>query len=173
MLDTALALFAEQGYRATTTAQIEKALGLRPGGGGLYRHVRSKEELLQLAVDRARDRRRTPPPGPFRTPQEAFVSAVLTLTDADLDLWKLVVREPGLPIDKAAFYAEVIQPAFEQAIEWLETSTDIPDARGRATVAISALLYLRISEFTYGTTPGGLHQSDFLNAVQTLLGGEV
>jgi len=40
----ALTLFADRGYRATTMADIGAALGMR--GPSLYRHVRSKQELL-------------------------------------------------------------------------------------------------------------------------------
>lgn len=46
----ALRLFAERGYAATSVAEIEAAAGLSPGAGGLYRHFRSKEEVLASAV---------------------------------------------------------------------------------------------------------------------------
>lgn len=46
----ALRLFAERGYAATSVAEIEAASGLSPGAGGLYRHFRSKEEVLAAAV---------------------------------------------------------------------------------------------------------------------------
>ena len=46
----ALRLFAERGYSATAVAEIEAAAGLSPGAGGLYRHFRSKEEVLGAAV---------------------------------------------------------------------------------------------------------------------------
>ncbi|HEY7484035.1 MAG TPA: helix-turn-helix domain-containing protein [Streptosporangiaceae bacterium] len=46
----ALRLFAERGYAATSVAEIEAASGLSPGAGGLYRHFRSKEEVLGAAV---------------------------------------------------------------------------------------------------------------------------
>jgi AcrR family transcriptional regulator len=46
----ALRLFAERGYAATSVAEIEAAAGLSPGAGGLYRHFRSKEEVLAAGV---------------------------------------------------------------------------------------------------------------------------
>lgn len=46
----ALRLFAERGYAATAVAEIEAAAGLSPGAGGLYRHFRSKEEVLAATV---------------------------------------------------------------------------------------------------------------------------
>lgn len=46
----ALRLFADRGYAATSVAEIEAAAGLSPGAGGLYRHFRSKDEVLAAAV---------------------------------------------------------------------------------------------------------------------------
>lgn len=45
-----LRLFADRGYAATSVAEIEAAAGLSPGAGGLYRHFRSKEEVLASAI---------------------------------------------------------------------------------------------------------------------------
>ncbi|GAA1579485.1 TetR/AcrR family transcriptional regulator [Actinomadura kijaniata] len=45
-----LRLFADRGYAATSVAEIEAASGLSPGAGGLYRHFRSKEEVLASAI---------------------------------------------------------------------------------------------------------------------------
>src|SRR3954463_9880263 len=50
IVSEALRLFAERGYSATWVAEIEAASGLSPGAGGLYRHFRSKEEVLAAAV---------------------------------------------------------------------------------------------------------------------------
>lgn len=50
VLTEAMRLFGEQGYAATTVAQIEEAAGLRPGAGGLYRHFASKQTLLERGV---------------------------------------------------------------------------------------------------------------------------
>jgi AcrR family transcriptional regulator len=54
LIDAALTLFANEGYRGTTIRKIEEAAGLSPGAGGMYRHFRSKEELLLAAVERYR-----------------------------------------------------------------------------------------------------------------------
>jgi AcrR family transcriptional regulator len=50
MVQSAMRLFAQKGYAATTVAEIEGDVGLRPGSGGLYRHFASKDELLLAAV---------------------------------------------------------------------------------------------------------------------------
>lgn len=51
ILVEALRLFGEQGYAGTSVAQIEQAAGLSPGSGALYRHFKSKDELLVQAVE--------------------------------------------------------------------------------------------------------------------------
>lgn len=43
-------LFAERGYSGTSISEIERRVGLAAGTGSLYRHFRSKEELLREAV---------------------------------------------------------------------------------------------------------------------------
>lgn len=47
----ALDLFAEEGFTGTTITAVERAVGLAAGTGSLYRHFKSKEELLHAAVD--------------------------------------------------------------------------------------------------------------------------
>jgi AcrR family transcriptional regulator len=47
----ATGLFAAQGIRATTVAQIEAAVGLRPGSGGLHRHFATKDDLVRAVLD--------------------------------------------------------------------------------------------------------------------------
>jgi len=50
IVSESLRLFADRGYAATSVAEIEAAAGLSPGAGGLYRHFRSKEEVLASAI---------------------------------------------------------------------------------------------------------------------------
>lgn len=52
LLAEGMRLFGERGYAATSVAQIEEAAGLSPGSGSLYKHFRSKEELLAAGLDR-------------------------------------------------------------------------------------------------------------------------
>lgn len=52
LLEAAMRLFAEQGYRATTVGEIEAAAGLSPRAGAFYRHFSGKADVLRAAVDR-------------------------------------------------------------------------------------------------------------------------
>ncbi len=173
VLDVGLRLFAEQGYAATTTAQIEGALGLRPGSGGLFRHVRSKQDLLAAALDRALERRHQPPDGPFRSPAHALAVSTLHLVDADPHLWRLMLREgTGLPVDMTELYDRLVTPAFDQAVAWIHDGYgDADDLRPRVVAGISALLYLRVSQLIYGRTPADVEEAAFVGVIEGLFAG--
>jgi AcrR family transcriptional regulator len=53
LLDVAVAVFNERGYEATTMDELALRLGITKSA--IYHHVRSKGELLRLALDRALD----------------------------------------------------------------------------------------------------------------------
>jgi AcrR family transcriptional regulator len=53
ILRTAVRLFTERGYDATSMEDLSRALGI--GKSAIYHHVPAKEELLRLATDRALD----------------------------------------------------------------------------------------------------------------------
>ncbi len=53
LLDTAVEVFNERGYDATSTAELAARLGVSKAA--IYHHVPSKVELLRLALDRALD----------------------------------------------------------------------------------------------------------------------
>ena len=50
LLAEAMKMFAAKGYAATSVADIQRASGLAPGSGALYKHFGSKRELLEAAV---------------------------------------------------------------------------------------------------------------------------
>ena len=53
LLDTAVAVFNERGYDATSMEELATRLGVTKSA--IYHHVSSKVELLRLALDRALD----------------------------------------------------------------------------------------------------------------------
>jgi AcrR family transcriptional regulator len=52
LVDAAMRLFSEQGYRSTTVGSIEAAAGLSPRAGGFYRHFTAKREILDVVIER-------------------------------------------------------------------------------------------------------------------------
>jgi AcrR family transcriptional regulator len=53
LLAVAVRVFNQRGYEATSMEELARALGITKSA--IYHHVRSKDELLRLAVDRALD----------------------------------------------------------------------------------------------------------------------
>lgn len=102
LLAEGMRLFGEQGYSATSVAQIESAAGLSPGSGSLYKHFRSKEELLSAGLDRLLSGGQeltdlmasAIPPGPadVHAAFDAVARASLRRMDADRDLTRLLFR---------------------------------------------------------------------------------
>jgi AcrR family transcriptional regulator len=52
IVNAAIKLFAERGFRGTTVGDIEAAAGLSPRAGGLYKHFASKDEVLEAGIER-------------------------------------------------------------------------------------------------------------------------
>jgi AcrR family transcriptional regulator len=52
ILDAAMELFGQHGYKGTPITAIETAVGLTPGAGGVYRHFPSKQALLRAGIER-------------------------------------------------------------------------------------------------------------------------
>lgn len=92
-------LFSEQGYAKTTIADIEAAAGLTVGAGGIYRHFRSKRELLESGVravieaDEAIQRTPELPDLPLRDQLTLFVRVGLVLIRSQRDLIRLLYRD--------------------------------------------------------------------------------
>src|SRR6266700_675555 len=101
IIDEAMRLFSAQGYKATTIAQIESAVGLTPGAGGLYHHFDSKESVLAAGIERQlarldalRDIRRVLTPlDDLKAELTLTARYVLTELDSESELLRLLASE--------------------------------------------------------------------------------
>ena len=101
ILDAAITLFGEQGFKATSVAQIEAAAGLSPGAGGLFHHFRSKQAVLEAGIERhlarlnaLRDIRRIVGDlGDVRVELTIFARYILAELDEESDLLRLLLLE--------------------------------------------------------------------------------
>ncbi|MGH3318763.1 MAG: TetR/AcrR family transcriptional regulator [Streptosporangiaceae bacterium] len=102
LLVEGMRLFGERGYASTSVAQIERAAALSPGSGSLYKHFRSKEELLAAGLERllggGQDLVGRLAPEPSSDPSElagrleAVARTALRRMDEDRDLSRLLFR---------------------------------------------------------------------------------
>jgi AcrR family transcriptional regulator len=177
LLDTALALFASRGYAATSTAEIQKACGMSPGSGALYRHFRSKSDVLRAALRRGLDRMRTSQAWrQATTPTERLdalasvaQAAQQTITD-NADLVRLMLHEPdALPdmveelwVTNLAFAHQIMGQALQASAQ--EAGTEIDDPEAISAVLLAALSYAPLMEVLLGRTPGGMDPDRFRDA---------
>jgi AcrR family transcriptional regulator len=177
LLDTALALFASRGYAATSTAEIQKACGMSPGSGALYRHFRSKSDVLRAALRRGLDRMRTSPSWQdATTPAERLdalasvaAAAQQTITD-NADLVRLMLHEPDAARDMVdelwgsnlVYAHQIMGQALRASAE--DAGTEIDDPEAISAVLLAALSYAPIMEVLLGRPPGGMDPGRFRDA---------
>ena len=177
LLDTALALFASRGYAATSTAEIQKACGMSPGSGALYRHFRSKSDVLRAALRHGRDRMRTSPAWRQATTPTERLDALATVAEAaqqtiadNADLMRLLLHEPDaapdmveeLWVHNLAIAHQIMGQALRASAE--DAGTEIDDPEAISAVLLAALSYAPIIEVLLGRPPGGMDPDRFRDA---------
>lgn len=120
ILQTALQLFAEEGYEATSISRIAREAGVAKGL--LYNYFASKEELMEQIVYMAMEKMA----GLFTTvrkegdAREIIQDALYLIRDSlkqDLLFWKLYKRFGSQLLDKK----ELMDKLFQDMQEWVET----------------------------------------------------
>ncbi|NUO99369.1 MAG: TetR/AcrR family transcriptional regulator [Nonomuraea sp.] len=181
IIDEALRLFAERGYSATSVAEIEAASGLSPGAGGLYRHFKSKYEVLAAAINEHATRTRS---------QVAESLAQLNTMEASADLEDRLshlcraglakVREESeltrvffrdlsqFPELVAVVREGLLQPMFDAITTWFREQPEYADAKidwaGIAAVLGGSVVHYRLFQETVGEMPGHAEKDQFVAA---------
>jgi AcrR family transcriptional regulator len=174
LLDTALELFAERGYAGTSTAEIQKATGMSPGSGALYRHFRSKSELLRAALRRGLDRMRdsaawreaNTPADRLEALTRVAEAAQQTITE-NADLVRLMLHEPDaapdlvdeLWVGNMAFACTTMGYALRATAD--ETGAEIEDPEAISAVLLAGLTYVPVMQVLLGRVPGGVDPERF------------
>jgi AcrR family transcriptional regulator len=164
--EEAMRLFSEQGFRGVSVAQIEAAVGLTPGAGGLYHHFNSKEDVLALGVRRhlerleaLRDVRRIIGNlGDVRVELSVTARYFLAELDAQSELLRIVVsetrRRPGLLSEAVD---QLIASTFRGFAQWLREAAgqqlSEDQASTLATLALGSLLSSRLLSNVIGVNP--------------------
>lgn len=177
----AMRLFSQQGYKATSVAQIEAAAGLAPGSGALYHHFKSKELLLEAGIDRQLDRRNA-----MRDIRNLFAGLndltteitllgryLLTVLDDETQLLQVAARTPS---DHSArlrdAYAALIESLYAELGDWIQTSVPTLDdatARSLAAVGIDALIGRRATAILFPTSETQSSDEQYIAEWATLL----
>ena len=177
LLDTALGLFASRGYAATSTAEIQKACGLSPGSGALYRHFRSKSDVLRAALRRGLDRMRTSPAWRHATTPAERLDALATVAAAaqqtitdNADLVRLILLEPDaaqdmveeLWVHNLVIAHRIMGQALQASAQ--DAGTEIDDPEAISAVLLAALTYMPIVQVLLGRAPGDMDPDRFRDA---------
>lgn len=183
ILAEGMRLFGERGYAATSVAQIEEAAGLAPGSGSLYKHFKSKEELLSVGLEQLlASRERTLAPLEERsadpaTPDteaalEAAARAGLDRMEQDRDLNRVLFR--GLtefPELLRKFGDKEIARIGQDTARFLAGLSDErhpADWEALATVLQGATAHYWLLEDLFGTHPSGVSRERFVTALVSL-----
>jgi AcrR family transcriptional regulator len=179
-LREAMRLFGERGYEATTVATIEDAAGLSPGAGGLYRHFRSKRDLLTAGITQqvrsvanllAFVDQSQLATAPEREALIELARAGLRRLDANRDLNRILHRG-----DLTAFpeLLELVRDQdFQQVLRsvtaWMESRADAATLGSRDWPAITAVLVGAVVQYwlardALGRHPDSIDEERFLAA---------
>ena len=163
ILAAALDLFASQGYDATSTAQIEAAAGLSPRSGALYKHFRSKGELLDVAlaqrmqeINAMPERLDLGPLSDLRSELTLLARWGLAELERERELVLIVMKEgQRLPAFKEAFQAAIVRPGHALAVEVLRRysashDVEFEDPEALGGVLCSSLVGFALQGFMFG-----------------------
>jgi AcrR family transcriptional regulator len=152
LVTEAMRLFGEQGYQATSVAQIEAAAGLAPGSGALYHHFKSKEALLEAGIDRQLDRRSAMRDiralfvglGDLRSELTMLGRYVLAVLDEESQLLQIASRIPaGRPARLNDAYAALFDGLYTEVADWVKGWAPMisqQDAAAIGAIGVNALL---------------------------------
>jgi len=178
LMDAALTLFSEQGYKATTVGAIESEAGLAPRSGALYQHFKGKQELLEAALDRelaGMDELAHAiamfPLGDLRAEFTVLARWNLASLDRRSALTQFVRREADLlpPRLRSKLYDRLVAKPYAEIVAWLGSrfrQADIqpPDLDALALILIEPMAAFRELDRLFGRVPAGIDDERFIAA---------
>jgi AcrR family transcriptional regulator len=177
ILDAAMRLFAERGYRATSVGEIERAAGLAPRSGALYQHFEGKEDVLERAIERHLEAiddlgpaLEMLPLGDLRAELTLLARWNLASLDRRAALTRFVYRDgdrlPARLRDK--LYERLVDRPYAQVVSWLRGRVDhagaeAPDLHALALIMVEPMSAYRSLQQLFGRVPGGLDDERFID----------
>ena len=183
VLTEAMRLFGEQGYSATTVAQIESAAGLKSGSGGLYRHFASKQHLLEAGLreqlaSKQELMRFVADPGqlgqlPLRDRLMAVARAGLARLQAERDLNRIMLRDLRFFPELAELVRTEEIAGIQRALSaWLSVQIDPApelDWDALSAVLMNGVSHYWVLEDSLGSHPSGINESRYLETLVDLV----
>lgn len=181
ILRVAMDLFGRHGYHATSIADIEAAAGLSAGSGALYRHFRSKAQLLAAGVEgqiaasaQLYDRLAavTVDGTDLRSTLRQVIQAGLDRIEEERDLSRVLMRDlsafPELMRLVRDRELTVIIAMVSQVLSRMAPGRDA-DWEALASVAVGAVAHYWLLTDLFGAHPLGPDADRFVDALVDLL----
>lgn len=176
LLDAAIHLFGERGYRGTKVGDIEARAGFSPRAGAFYRHFASKEQVFRAALDRWIDDVATFPDSVDELLPLDDLAAELTvvargtlqLLARQRQLFRFLGRDSDeFPELVAQVHDELVARGYTQMMEFLSARLGaVPrsenELRALAALALGSLVHYRQDEAIYGHPPAGASEAQFV-----------
>ena len=172
LLDAGLRLFALRGFEAVTVGDIEAEAGFVARGGTLYRHFKSKGDLLDAAM-----RRHIDSLGEY----DALLH-LLPLPDLASEL-RLVARWMLERLDREEAISRIVEKegdrlqhlidsmreglsdsGYRLASAYLGQHIETGDTDAMAVILLGSLINLRRSKWTFGAPPIGINDERAIDA---------
>ncbi|ORV18033.1 TetR/AcrR family transcriptional regulator [Mycobacterium celatum] len=185
LVTEAMRLFGEQGYQATSVAQIEAAAGLAPGSGALYHHFKSKEALLEAGIDRQLDRRHAMRDmrklfaglGDLRSELTMLGRYVLTVLDEETQLLRIASRIPsGQSARLTHAYAALFEGLYAELADWVTgwiPTISQRDAAAIAAVGVNALHGKRATSAVFHASGAGMSDDQYIAEWTAMLASRI
>jgi AcrR family transcriptional regulator len=177
ILRAAMRCFADKGYAATTMADIERAAGFQPRTGGTYRHFRSKQAILEAALDAELEASwRDTEAMPAAMDGDVLLTTArlaLTALDRQRDLMKVLFRDlDAFPDLFERMTDRLIQATYREAAArsaaLLPPGQEGVDVEALAAVSVGSLVNFKIIQAFTGRTPNDVDDERFARAWATV-----
>ncbi len=185
LINEGMRLFGEQGYRATSINQIEKAAGLVPGCGALYNHFKSKEALLAAGIDRQLDRRRAmrdisalfAGQGDLHTELTLLCRYLISVLDRETEFLRIAARTPAAESERVRdAYAALVDGLYAELAGWISgCAPDLADGTAHriAVFGINALLGKRLTRIVFHTPAVDTPDEEYVTEWTAMLAGRI
>jgi AcrR family transcriptional regulator len=175
IVDAAINLFHDQGYQATSLDDVARQIGL--AAPSLYRHVRSKLEILEMCLERAREplfRRLEEIVNSGAEPTEVLSALVDNLIDVILEQPKMAAvlmreRHNLAPESRARFERSQRLHVEEWVHVLAQVRPELGDSQARLMVRATLALLDGSADFVHDIPPAQARQTLHSMAISALL----
>ena len=178
IVDAGIELFSDQGFKGTTVGELERAAGLTPRAGALYKHFPSKEAVLEAAFERhvaeieaLHGAIELMPLGNLRAEMTLLARFGMQTLVRERALRRIVITEGDrFPELKRRYQERIVDRSYEEVMGFISlkiAAGEFPDCdvEAVAVVMVGSLLGYSIEYDVFGRHPAGVDEDRFIEAV--------